>query len=350
MKLKTVVILIILLALLGLAAYFTQNRDTRVKTGAMGEKLFETLPLEKIARITLQSHGGTVHLKKKQALWVVEEQFDFPADFSLITELITKLVNAKTGRSFEASREAVLRLGLASPEEKDLPEDSVGIQIELRDGEDNRYLQVTLGKTRESTAGAGGHYLMVHPTPVIHLVDENFSSTGKTPLDWIRKSLFNLRAESIEKVLCFASDGSDVYTLVRPDKNQWPVLTGTHAGVLLNQSKLDDILTPLSPLDITGVVGATESLDLSGMGFTRIFDYHLYDKTIIRIIPGKITVSGEDLYVVQARVLQFPPEPGEESLHPEDPLLERMAQWVYAIPPWKYQRFIGQPEELFEKQ
>jgi hypothetical protein len=350
MKLKTVVILIILLALLGLAAYFTQNRDTRVKTGAMGEKLFKTLPLEKLARITLKSSEGTVHLKKKQGLWVVEDQFDFPADFSLITELITKLVNAKTGRSFEASREAVLRLGLASPEETTLPKENTGIQIELRDGEDNLNLQVTLGKTREATAGAGGHYLMVHPTPVIHLVDENFSSTGKTSLDWIRKTLFNLKAESIEKILCFASDGSSVYTLLRPDKNQWPVLTGAQEGILLNQSKLDDVLTPLSPLDILGVMGAKGSLDLSRMEFTRIFDYHLYDKTIIRIIPGKTTFSGEDVHVVQAKVLQFSPEPGEESLNPEDPLYQRMDQWVYVVPPWKYKRFIGQAEDLFEKE
>jgi hypothetical protein len=349
MKLKTVVILIILLALLGLAAYFARDRNTKVMTGSMGEKLFENLPLEKLAKITIQSAKGTVHLKKKQSLWVVEDQFDYLADFSLITDLITKLVNTKTGRSFEASRESVLRLGLASPEEPGVADANKGVQVELRDVEDNLCLQVTFGKTREATAGAGGHYLMVHQTPVIYLVDENFEALGKTSLDWIRKTLFNIKAEHIEKIHCFALDGSSVYTLVRPEKNQWPVLSGTHAGGFLNQSKLDDVLTPLSPMDITGVMGASGSLDLSKWVFTHGFEYHLYDKTIIRIIPGKTLEEGEERPVIQAKILQFPSEPGDESIQVKDPLYERLDQWVYSVPPWKYKRFITRMEDLFEK-
>jgi hypothetical protein len=350
MKLKTIVILLILLGILALAAYFARDRNEKVMApGAMGEKLFENLPLENLSLITIKTAKETVHLKKKQSLWVVEEQFDYLADFSLITDFITKLVNTKTGRSFEASNDAVLRLGLVSPEEKSAAKDSVGVQIELRDGANNLYLQMILGKTREVTAGAGGHYLRILQNPLIYLVDEKFDSLGTTSFDWIRKNILDIKAENIENILCFTSDGSLVYTLVRPEKNQWPVLSGMDTGVALNQSKLDDLLTPLSPLSITGVMGSSGNMDLSKMAFTHIFEYHLYDKTVIRVIPGKVFEGGEEKYPVQAKVIQSPLKPDAGSIDMNDPVHERMDQWVYTVPPWKYKRFITGTEDLFEK-
>ncbi|MBU4055139.1 MAG: DUF4340 domain-containing protein [Proteobacteria bacterium] len=350
MKLKTIVILLILLGALALAAYFAMEQNAPVKTtGDMGERLFENLPLEKLAGITIKSVGETIHLKKKQSLWVVEEQFDYPADFPLITALITKLVDAKTGRRFEASRDAILRLGLASPEDQGVAKDSQGVEIELRDDEDTLFLRLILGKTREVTAGAGGHYLMMDQDPVIHLVDQKFDALGTTSFDWIRKNLLDIKAENIEKIFCFATDGSPVYALIRPEKNQWPTLVGQDAGMKLDQSKLDDLLTPLSPLGITGVFGASEDLDLSLMSFTHGFEYHLYDQTVIRVSPGKILEGGEEKYVIQAKVLAFPPEPGPASLDAKDPLHKNMDQWVCKVPQWKYKRFIPRVEDLFEK-
>ena len=365
MKRNTFIILLIFLGALSLAAYFSLNQQSdKIKSGMVGKRLFEDLPLENISRITVHSTGGLVNLRKKENVWVVEEQLDYLADFTLITNLVYRLQEVKVGRLFEGRPDSVLRLGLASPQQPGVQDDNKGIQVELHDASDAVLLSVVLGKTRESTIGAGGgQYIRITDDPMIYLIDENFEVVSGGSFDWVRKNILNIPGREIEKITCRTMDGLPVYTLIRPEKDQWPVLEGVNSRMELSRSKLDDLLTALYPLSITGIAGTAADLKLLKASFTHTFEYRLYDGTVFRFTPGLMQHSGEAYHVLKAETLQKAPEAGttDTSAEPQvketpgatpssqDPVYDRMTNWIFLIPQWKYHRFVPETEDLFEK-
>ena len=218
----------IVLCLLSVAAFYLyKDEGVEDRSQTMGEKLFADLPLEKIVRITVTSPRDIVVLKKEDSLWRIENRLGYFADFSMITGLVSRLKQAKISRSFDATEAAVARLDLSAPDPKTGSTGSEGIGVEIQDGQENVLLQIIIGKTRENAVGAGeGNYVMFPGGDLIFLVDKDFSKIGRTYLEWMKKNIIDVDKEEIEKITCYDPDGKLVYTLVRKERGQDPVLEG----------------------------------------------------------------------------------------------------------------------------
>ncbi len=342
MKSKTFILLLIISCMLAGAVYykFSCHNGKSKQSGDVG-KLFNALPVERISQIIINSREGVVTLKKDDSVWVIEKKAGYLADFSLITQLITNLTTAKIGRSFHSSPDAKARLALYPPDESKSDKDATGIEVVLMDGKGEVLADTVIGKTREITAGAGGHYVMPKGGQSIFLVDKKFDDLGKSDLDWIRKNILEVKEEEIEKVVCMPLDDDKiVYTLKRPEQGKAMELAGMAKADDLDPSRIDDVTTALDPLSINDIAGRIDGPGLPAAAYTHRFTYYLFTGEVYEFIPGE----AEDKNLKKFYLKVIPVAPGK------DKALSRLNQWVYEIPDWKFGRFINAPDALLKKQ
>ena len=344
MKLKTFLMLLLVMGVLAGAAFYLYFNDTiDNRSQQAGEKLIDALPLEKVSKIIITSNQEIIRLKKEDALWVLENRFGYLADFSAITNLVLRLKETIICRSFKASEDAVLRLGLTLPDPDSGNTEAESVGIEIRDFKDTVLAQVILGVTRAKAVGSGdGNYVMFPKGDLIFLVDKHFNDVGKTSNDWIKENIIDVDKEEIQKIACFNADGSPVYTLVRPEKGEWPAFEGITLEAALNLSRLDDIITPLSPMSILGVETDSVHSTIPDSVFPQYFEYTLYDGSLFKLAPGKyVHDSGKVIYLLKAQQLKGPDQAPDQ---PTEPIDGVMQNWIYQIPKWKYERFIPKVE------
>ncbi len=118
MNKKTLFILLVVLAVLaGVGRSILMDRpDDSVSIDAMGTVFFKRLPVNEIASISIHRPDDSVMLVKEKGVWIVQNRFGYPADFSKITDLIRKLKQTKVGRTFPASDSVSKRLSLIPPQ------------------------------------------------------------------------------------------------------------------------------------------------------------------------------------------------------------------------------------------
>lgn len=402
MKSKTFVILLIVCAALGGAAYLLVSGDGRTESASeMGAPLFSSLPVNETARIDIQGPAGQVTLQKGDPVWTVAERSGYPANFDEIVRTVKKLRDAAVGRSFEADEEARARLGLLPPD-ADAPADQRATRLVLKSEGGDALAEILLGKAREATSGTGGHYLMRETENRIYLVDTSFRSVKTDPAEWIDKSLLKVPAADVRSV-AFSRAGETIYRIERPEKGKDPEFTHRpdgYADRTVKTPKLNSLVGVLANFQITDVADPEIPED-EALGDDAVLEYRLFDGTIYRIRPGA-AVTGDaetedadkSYYVTVSADYEAPPEPpapepdeaaeapsddsagsGEneadeaETADPaDDPAVEaekrkqeqarlkqaaadldaKIGKWTYIIPEWRYTNLITDPEDLFE--
>jgi len=156
MKGKQFALVLILLAIVGGVALFFYHRNnqswTETATTA-GKKVVSFAPNE-VSRVTIKSSSAEVHLAKTDGIWKVKERSDYPANFELISGLITKVWELSAVQDVQAGPSQFGRLELLPPDQKT----NSGTLLDLKDDKDKRLAALLIGKkfTRESNSPMGG--------------------------------------------------------------------------------------------------------------------------------------------------------------------------------------------------
>ena len=345
MKSKTFIILLVIFCVLAGAVYFNFLKKGRTSDQAGKSRLlFDAIPVTELSGISIHSNEGIVVIKKDNSVWVIEKKYNYLADFSLINQLVNNLKTAKVGRSFESSADAMSRLGLQPPEKTDVEDEDKGIRISLKNAKGDVLADVIIGKTRELTAGSGGHYIMPTKGNTIYLVDKKFEDIGKTDLDWIEKNVLDIKEDEIEKVVCYPlNEDKILYTLKRPEKGKPPLLVDMAKAAELNPSKVDDVMTALEPLSIDDIAGYPDESVESGISYTHRFEYTLYNGDVYNFIPGRAEDENTKKYYLKIALKK------EGNPEIKTSIRHRINQWVYEIPEWKYGRFIDNSDDLMKR-
>jgi hypothetical protein len=395
MKSKTFLILLILLVTLASITFFVLNREKpSLKASQMGEMLFKDLPLNDINTIRIstfeKSNLQTFRLKESESEWIVEDLFEFPADFKSITELVLKLKESKIGRHFEGSAATLSRLALHDPSRVDVSEDEKAIRIQLLDNHQNPLADLLVGKQRESSTGNEAHYLKPTEENTVYLVDQTFRLIGKKPQDWIKNDLLNIPSKDIEKVTCFDPvTQSVIFTVIRPERGAFPEFQ-PHNNKSIKSRTIDLLFESLSSLRVQDVAGHLQDITEETMGFGTLpyLDFQLFDGMLYRIYPGKKADQDQDGYYLKLEVSYVKPEnnhkdsiqenslePGTETvnqneaeggqhhnslqvlpveINPEESarnaydLDRKLSGWVYIISGWEYESMVTDPENFFD--
>jgi hypothetical protein len=395
MKPKMLVMLFILLCVLASITFFVLNQEKpSLKASQMGEMLFENIPLNEIIAVQISSSEKdkfqTVNLNKSGSEWVVEDLYDFPADFKTITRLVDKLKQSKIGRHFEGSPDVLSRLALHDPNQPDISSEEKAIRIQLFDKDKKSLADVLVGKQRESSTGAEAHYLKPALVNTVYLVDQTFGFISTKPQDWINTDLLNIPSKDIETVTCIDSvNQSVIYMVKRPERDAPPELKLPLDDKTIKNQTIDALFDSLSSLHVRDVAGYLgEISDDTGFGTSPYLKFQLYDGTIYHVYPGKKANNDQEGYYLKLEVAYVKPnnnnvksadEGSEENVaetmdqvnetigegdpmetSPVEIIPEEMAikvsnlnqslsTWVYIISDWEHQSMVTDPEEFFEE-
>jgi len=382
MKTKTLIILIVICCALAGTAYMMQKKGSIEPYNEMGETLIPGLPVNDIAEITIQGTEGSVNLKKGETVWIVENKFNYPADFEKITELAKKIKDTKIERSFTGEKDTISRLALNEPDKADISADEKGTRIILKDKNNKILSDIIFGKTKESASGTGGNYLKLVKASGIYIVDNNFKYLEKNSSDWVNKDLLAVNENDVEKVICIdPKSDKPVFTLKRPEKNKEPEFADLPQGKKIKTSKVNSLFGGIASLQIEDV--ADPAKDTKGMGLDgKYLEFHLFDGTVYKVFPGSAVENDDTKHYMKTEVIYVKPEvkepekkseteeskdekkaeettpakPDEKQKSPDElaadakNLNEKLSKWTYIISKWRYDNFVTDSVQLFEEE
>jgi hypothetical protein len=185
MKLKSLVILVAVLAVLSGIAYWINRPPTAAASDPrVGQPLADSAAIAGAAQLRLTDQGKTVSLAKQaDGTWRVSSYFDLPADFSKLSSLTSDLTTAKIQRLVTTSPDRIARL-----EFKDT-------KVEFLDGAGHPLWSVILGKTPDS----GGRFIRFGDEAKAYLTDLN-SQVDAEGKDWANAALLAVKPDDVAKV------------------------------------------------------------------------------------------------------------------------------------------------------
>jgi hypothetical protein len=374
MKTKTLVILLIILSLVAGAGALVMHLKSQSGSGSPLDKLIlENLPVNDILSITIKGPEKLVLLTKKSDRWVVENRFQYPADFTKIADFVRKLKQAKIGRKFESTQATLKRLSLKTPHDKEGGKSEKGTQIQLKDESGKLLASMLLGKPRKSGTERSfpdGHYVRLDNDPTIYLIDTHFAHLQKEPSDWLEKTLLKVEANEVRKISCLSADGKTIhYTFQRAEKGTDLEPTALPPNKKVDKSALNRLARSLSSLSMDDVLDPSDDSVFRELKQSDTLEYHLFNGMIYRVYPGRACADDDPCYLkVEVVYLkpaeeekpaaddktsngkEIPPEKSPEEVKLETKQLnERLSPWVYVISKWQHDSFVTGLDKLLEK-
>lgn len=252
-------LVVVLLGGAGLALFWkdiTAYRDSGAKIGA---PLMPALKISDVARLRLQDSEHEVTLAIKDKVWRVEQRGGYPADFSAISGLILKLLDAKVTQSENVGASLHGRLNLLAPGKG--AKEGTGTLVELGDASGKVLASMILGKVSlkkdpmnplpnaRDGVPAGRHILVAGRGDNVVVVSDPLEKAVTRPGEWVAKDFF--KVERI-KSLQVSAAGSDSWKIGRDEEwGQWKFLAG---GGGLDPSAAVSANNALSGLSFTDVV------------------------------------------------------------------------------------------------
>ena len=376
MKTKTLILLLIVLVILaGAGSLIVRMNKSRTSGERLGSRLFENLPANDVVSIRLTGPDGSVSLARRSGKWVVEDRFDYPADFTRIADLVRTLKEAKIGRRFQSSEETLSRLSLRNPMSSDAPTVEKAILIQFKEEKGTVVASVLLGKAREEEPNKGipnGRYVMREQESEVYLIDKQLDGYSDEPTAWLNKTLVNVDAGEVMRISCLSAEGKKTrYAFERPGKGTDFAPIDFIPDSKINKSALKRLAGALSPLRLEDVVDPAHNPKSLGHEGSVFLEYRLFNGMIYRVYPDrasseegprycKLEVDFSEPAPSQDREPQAStekPEAGEtikvstEEVAAEAKRLNQLlGAWVYVIPSRQFSAFVTDPHQLLEKQ
>ena len=242
------------------------------------EQTFEKVDIERITRVEMSGKGNDVTLSQQGGLWIVTEPIEYPANQSLVEDLLTQVEEL-----------AVSNLVSTSPANHDLYEvgPDTGVLVRLLGGRDGqrRLSEFYIGKM---TSDFGHTYIRRFGE------DDVFMASGllqgyfnKTVGAWRDKTILRLQQENIEQVELSSAD--DNWLVARrgiyPEAVDAPWVIRTDGGfVPADSTAVVTILRRLINLSASDFPSPAEQLE---------FDWDNPDYRILLGLTGDIPVEIE---------------------------------------------------------
>ena len=366
MNKKTLFILLVVLAVLAGVGRSILDRNSAgtVGTEAMGEPLFENLPVNEIATIVIERPSDSVLLKKKETGWVVENRFEYPADFSRIIDLVRKVKQTKVGRKFPATEPVLKRLALIPPDHKESPETDKGTRIRMKGKDEAVVVDLILGNTRkrEEKGIPDSQFVMPGEGRDIYLVDQIFSPFETAAPSWLKKRPVNVASEDIQKIVCVGPDETVRYCFERAEKGKAFVLVNPSTKRAVKQSDLNRLAGALSGLEIEDVADPSSPPESLAKGISPRLDFTLFDGITYHLYPGITCSPGIPCYLriqvdYKRPAAQEVSEDKEGADAKSDTALmakagemnDQLAPWFFVVPERQHQAFFLTLGEMLEE-
>jgi uncharacterized protein DUF4340 len=292
MKRSQLAILILLVMVLGAGAFLLVKRRTTSWTSStdyLPEKVI-SLPINDVAKVTIQQPEIQVNLRKKGDTWVVLERADYPANFEMVSTFIRKAWELKPVQEVKVGPSQLGRLSLLEPGQGA----HSGTLVDFKNAEGKRLAALLFGKKymRESNQSFApgrsfpvGRYVMAEDgSHHVDLVSEPFQQIDGKPETWLDRGFIK-----IEKPMTIAVSGPN------PAMN-WKLERGQGA----KEWKLADA-QPHEQLDTAKANQLTNALN-GISSFTDVLARESKPESVGLDKPTTITITTEDGFNYLLRV------------------------------------------------
>lgn len=272
MKLKTLIVVVAVLAALSVVAFITQRPSAAPSADArINQSLVDRAAVEKAAKLRITDAGKKVELtRQSDGSWHVPSYFDLPADFNKLSSFVASLSDAKIQRLVTVNADRIARL-----EFKDT-------KVELLDAADKPLTSITLGKNAEV---GGGRYVRFGDEPKAY--QANLTAWLDTePKNWANSELINLKPEDIAKVELPFAEGGGV-TLSRAKKEDPWTADKTPPNQKVKADRVSSTLTSLSNIRFTDTTGPDDANAVAAKAHQRSFKLTTFDNKTWTISLGR---------------------------------------------------------------
>lgn len=237
MKLKTLLIVLLVLGTLAIAATFLNRPKPHAATSSdrIGQPVLSPSLVERAARIDISEGGKTVRLRESApGSWVVASYHDLPADFAKLSSLVASFTSAKVERLVTQNPERIARLDFSDT------------RIALADADGKPLLAVTLGKQADS----GGRFIRFSDRESAAYLARVNAWLDATDRNWADTTLLKFASDNIARVtVTFPS--ADPLTVTRADRTAPFTADITPEGQQLKTSAITALLGSLNHLRFT---------------------------------------------------------------------------------------------------
>ena len=349
------ILLAILVVLSGLVWSLKKNDESGWTQSAnrVGQTLLPAFPINAVANIRIDNGHSAVSLAKKDGQWRVKERGDYPANFSMISDLLVRIQDQKIIQVDAVSADQRSELYLIEPN-KDKPS---AIAIDLQDASEKPIARLLLGK-RYMKKGAGGadvpagRYVMVAgEEKSVALVGDALLDAEPKPETWIAKDF--VRAEKVKSIAFKGDDGATVWKMQRDKEGGDWQLADAKSTEKFDNGRGASAVNSISMMSFIDVVASTAALD-TGMAKARAVVAETFDGLTYAFRIGNasgddnqyigVSVSGD---VAKARNAA-PDEKPEDKQRLDKEFKERLAKletrlkfektlssWTYITPKWR---------------
>jgi hypothetical protein len=272
MKLRTLVITVVVLAVLSVAAYLTKRPEPAPSTDLrVGKPVLDSDTAAKAASLSLSDQGKKVELaRNSDATWKVVSYYDLPADFEKISRFVQDLNEAKIDRFVTANPGRLARL-----EFKDS-------KIILADASGKAFWSLTLGKNADT---GNGRFLRYDDEP------QAYFSGLHVWLDtdakgWANAQLVSLKPDEVAKVE-IPIEGSSPVVATRAKKDAPWEAQGAPAGKKLNTEQVTQVLSTLTSLRFSETVDPKDPAAAEAAQHMRTYRLTGFDGKTLTIAIGR---------------------------------------------------------------
>lgn len=290
MNRKQFAILIILgLVVGGLGLYFYNKRKESFTATSFesGQRVLKDFPLNEVAHVRVKTTTNEVNLVRGEEGWTVKERFNYPANFSEISQFLRTVWELKPVQDVEVGASQYGRLTLVNPTENQST--NSGTLVEFKDAKGTTTKSMILGKnvTRASEAGpfggggefpVGRYVLVPENPPRVWLVNETFSNVQTEPEQWLNKDFFKI--EKIKSVSVTAPQGSNTWSLARETEGgEWKMKDlqegenfdnskASSLNYLLSSPSFNDVASPETKIEETNRLASAKIETFEGFAYT----------------------------------------------------------------------------------
>lgn len=388
MKLKTILILAVLAALVGGGAWWSAQHQFPASPPAIGQRALPAFPLNEVNKISILAPGTNFSVVKTQEVWTVASRFSYPAKFAKVAECIQALDDLTIGQIITADKSQLGTFNLLTPAANAAPDSTgqAGTLLQLFNTNNQALAELVIGKhfqrrppsgqAQSAIPGMGsypdGQYIRVGEDQVL-LVAKNLDRLIENTKYWLDDEFINIPAQDITEMTLAGPDRAPI-VLRRARENEQLSLEGLGEGAgpadagkisqlagALNYLGFDDIAAPELTPKMTG-------LDQPIVVTARTRQNQLYTLKI----GNTLTNDTFDRYAQVSVAYEGPPsaqpaeapgaeaKPGAEAQknqEAESPALaeqtkalnSKLSAWTYILKSYRVEPLLTKREDLIKK-
>ncbi len=317
MKAKQLTFIVLLALVLGGAGLLiTRQREASYQTsgGGLGGKVLPEFPLNDVAGVVINDGTNTLHLKKQDGVWKLEERYGYPADYADLSTFLREVWELKAVQSEKASASDRKRLQLVEPGEG---VESAGTLVSFSGTDGKPVAKLILGKQKmrksatpsqfgEDSWPDGRWVYVAGAGDDVALVDKAFTNIKTEADQWIDKEFF--KVEKLQSAEVTHPEATNSWKIVREVEAGELKLADTVEGEVLDTGKAAPVGNLLSWPSFIDVADPALDVSVTGVGSGVVAKLSTFEGFTYILNVGSAVGTNDNYYVQVNVAADFPAE------------------------------------------